>query len=82
MTTTQTFSGLVKWFNKDLGFGFIAVAPSVKLEFGIPVDKDLYVHAENLNVPFPRFLQPEQKVTFEIQVAAKGPRAINVEVIP
>jgi cold shock protein len=80
MKSNQTYNGIVKWFNKELGFGFIAVSPSVKLEYGIAVDKDLYVHAENLNVEFPRHLKPEQRVQFEIEVGKKGPRAVNVSV--
>lgn len=78
----QQHTGVVKWFNKDLGFGFLAVAPGVKQEFGIPMDRDLFVHAENIQAAYPgKVLEPEQKVSFDVQIASKGPRAINVTLI-
>lgn len=76
MTTHQ---GIVRWYKPGLGFGFIAVPASVKAEFGIPVDRDLFVHAEGIN-GYPKDLQPDQRVAFEIERADRGPRAINVRV--
>lgn len=78
-TTTRKFSGIVKWFQPSLGYGFIAVAPSVKMEFGIDPEFDLFFHAKEVKVVFPRKLQAEDRVQFSIVVASKGPRAINVE---
>lgn len=61
--------GLVKWYNEDKGFGFIA-----------PVDgsKDVFVHISALQGDDFNTLFEGQKVEFVIEAGAKGPAAANV----
>jgi cold shock CspA family protein len=79
-TKTRLFQGVVKWFNATLGYGFIAVAPVVKQEFGIGMEFDLFFHGKDAHFAFPTKPQPEDRVQFNIVASGKGPRAINVEV--
>lgn len=60
-------NGVVKWFNADKGFGFIAP------ESG---SKDLFVHISNVNGG--GALQEGERVTFDEQEGRKGPEAGNV----
>lgn len=76
---TQRRTGRVRWFNANLGYGFIAVAPSVKREFDIDPEFDLFFHAKEVRVKFPKKLEADQSVTFNVVIGSKGPRAINVE---
>lgn len=80
-TSHRNQHGVVKFFNSVLGFGYIAVAPSLKLKIGMEAEHDLYVHRANVLVPFPHNLDPESKVTFDVHTTDKGPRAVNVEVL-
>lgn len=61
-------SGVVKWFNGDKGFGFIA--PD---EGG---DKDAFVHITNINGGVR--IDEGDRVTFDIEDSARGPQAVNV----
>lgn len=62
-------TGIVKWFNSEKGFGFIA-----------PDDggKDLFVHHSDVNSAGRVMLDEGQKVEFEVGEGQKGPCAKNV----
>lgn len=63
-----TNKGVVKWFNDEKGFGFIAQ------ESG----GDLFVHFSAINGSGRRSLSEGQRVTFEVAQGQKGPQAVNV----
>ena len=60
--------GVVKWFNAEKGFGFIAVE-------GGP---DVFVHHTAIATQGYRTLEENQRVEFEIVQGAKGPQAESV----
>ena len=66
----QLESGIVKWFNEEKGFGFIA------RESG----DDVFVHFTAINMEGRRTLLEGQNVTFEVTAGQKGPQAENVSV--
>ena len=61
--------GTVKWFNADMGFGFIA-----------PDDgsADVYVHFNDIGGGGFGSLDRSQRVRFEIGHGARGPQAFDV----
>jgi cold shock protein len=61
--------GTVKFFSDQKGFGFITPDEG---------GKDLFVHQSAINAEGFRSLRENQRVTFEVQQDAKGPRAVNV----
>ena len=61
--------GIVKWFNGEKGYGFIAP------EDGGP---DVFVHYSAINSSGFRSLEENQRVSFEVQAGPKGPQATNV----
>jgi CspA family cold shock protein len=63
--------GVVKWFNAEKGFGFIAV------EGG----SDVFVHYSAIQGEGYRTLAENQRVDFEITQGQKGPQAANVRPI-
>ena len=65
-------TGTVKWFNDDKGFGFITPDDS---------GKDLFVHHSAIVAEGYRSLQDNQRVSFDTEADAKGPRAVNVQVV-
>jgi CspA family cold shock protein len=67
----QIESGIVKWFNEEKGFGFIA------RESG----DDVFVHFTAINMEGRRNLLEGQNVNFEVTAGDKGPQAENVTVI-
>ena len=67
----QLESGIVKWFNEEKGFGFIA------RESG----DDVFVHFTAINMEGRRNLLEGQNVSFEVTAGEKGPQAENVTVI-
>ena len=67
----QLESGIVKWFNEEKGFGFIA------REGG----EDVFVHFTAINMEGRRTLLEGQNVTFEVTSGQKGPQAENVTVV-
>ena len=62
-------TGVVKWFNDQKGYGFIA-----------PYDggKDVFVHHTAIQEQGFRSLVEGQKVSFDITQDVKGARAVNV----
>ena len=65
-------TGIVKWFNSDKGFGFIA-----------PDDgsKAVFAHFSAINSSGFRSLEENQHVEFDVQEGPKGPQAANITVL-
>ena len=64
--------GTVKFFSDDKGFGFITPDEG---------GKDLFVHHSAIVADGYRSLQDNQRVSFDEESDAKGPRAVNVQVV-
>jgi CspA family cold shock protein len=64
--------GVVKWFNGEKGYGFIARDND---------EKDVFVHFSAINAEGFRTLREGQRVEFEVAQGDKGPQAQNVEII-
>ncbi|MDX2848607.1 MULTISPECIES: cold-shock protein [Streptomycetaceae] len=62
-------SGVVKWFNSEKGFGFIAQ------DGGGP---DVFAHYSNISGNGYRELQEGEHVTFDVTQGQKGPQAENI----
>ena len=62
--------GTVKWFNNQKGYGFITAEDG----------KDVFVHFSGLNMEGFKTLEGAA-VEFDITDGAKGPQAVNVEVV-
>lgn len=63
--------GTVKWFNNQKGYGFITAEDG----------KDVFVHFSGLNMEGFETLEEGASVEFDITDGAKGPQAVNVEVV-
>ena len=63
--------GTVKWFNNQKGYGFITAEDG----------KDVFVHFSGLNMEGFKSLEEGAAVEFDITDGAKGPQAVNVEVV-
>ncbi|NHC44468.1 cold-shock protein [Motilibacter aurantiacus] len=61
--------GVVKWFNAEKGFGFIAQ------DGGGP---DVFVHYSAITTQGYRTLEENQRVEFEVTQGQKGPQAEQV----
>ena len=63
-------TGTVKFFNTTKGFGFI-----------VPDDgsKDVFVHISAVERSGLSHLSEGQKVTYEVQPDARGPKAVNLQ---
>ncbi|MCM3689534.1 cold-shock protein [Kocuria rosea] len=66
-------TGVVKWFNAEKGFGFIA-----------PDDgsADVFAHFSAINSGGFRSLEENQRVQFKVQQGPKGLQAANITVLP
>jgi cold shock protein len=64
--------GTVKFFSDEKGFGFITPDEG---------GKDLFVHHSAIVGDGYRSLQENAKVSYDEEADAKGPRAVNVQVI-
>ena len=63
--------GTVKWFNNQKGYGFITAEDG----------KDVFGHFSGLNMEGFKSLEEGAAVEFDITDGAKGPQAVNVEVV-
>jgi CspA family cold shock protein len=64
-------SGVVKWFNNEKGYGFIAVDGG----------DDVFVHYSAIQADGYRSLDENQKVEFEVVQGPKGPQADSVKIV-
>ena len=64
-------SGVVKWFNNEKGYGFIAVDGG----------DDVFVHYSAIQADGYRSLDENQKVEFEVVQGPKGPQADSVKLV-
>ena len=69
MTRAMTI-GTVKFFNASKGFGFISPSDG---------GKDVFVHISAVEASGLASLSEGQKVSFDIQPDAKGPKAVNLK---
>ena len=65
----MSVSGKVKWFNETKGFGFIAREDK---------EKDVFVHISAVRTAGMDGLKEGQAITFDVDIAAKGPCAVNL----
>lgn len=63
------YTGSVKWFNAEKGYGFITQDNG---------GKDVFVHYRAIQCEGYKTLPEGQKVTFEIEEGQKGLQAANV----
>ncbi|MCC3768792.1 cold-shock protein [Streptomyces sp. UNOC14_S4] len=62
-------TGIVKWFNSEKGYGFIAQDGG---------GADVFAHYSNIALRGFRELHEGQKVSFDITQSQKGPQAENI----
>ena len=60
--------GIVKWFNDSKGFGFIE-----SKEHG-----DVFVHYSAIAGDSFKTLAEDDRVSFDVEMGPKGPKAVNV----
>ena len=65
----MSVNGKVKWFNETKGFGFIARDDK---------EKDVFVHVSAVRTAGMDGLKEGQAITFDVDIAAKGPCAVNL----
>ncbi|MCX6638893.1 MAG: cold-shock protein [bacterium] len=61
-------NGVVKWFNKNKGYGFISSED----------EKDVFVHFSSIRGKGYRVLEEGDEVVFDLMPGPKGPQATNV----
>ncbi len=64
-------TGIVKWFSKDKGYGFICQDDG----------GDIFVHISDIQEE-PKILLDGQAVEFELEKGARGLKAKDVKVVP
>ena len=64
----RTGSGVVKWFSKNKGYGFIVT----------PDNEEIFVHFSSINGRGYRVLEAGDRVTFEVMAGPKGLQAFHV----
>ncbi|MFB7842429.1 MULTISPECIES: cold-shock protein [unclassified Microbacterium] len=65
-------TGIVKWFNTEKGFGFIAPDDGTA---------DVFAHFSAITGDGYRNLEENQKVSFDSERGPKGMQAANIQVI-
>ena len=65
------YTGKVKWFNAEKGFGFIIGTDG----------KDVFVHFSSINSKGYRTLEEGQTVTYDLIESERGKQAANVSVV-
>jgi cold shock protein len=65
-------TGVVKWFNPEKGYGFIAVEGR---------DDDVFVHYSAIQMSGYRTLEEGQRVEFDVGPGQKGEEAQNVRAV-
>jgi len=68
---SERTTGTVKWFNASKGFGFIARDGG----------EDVFVHHSAIVSEGYRTLEEGQRVEFDVESGAKGPKAVNVKAL-
>jgi len=66
----MSINGKVKWYNGTKGFGFIAREDK---------EKDVFVHRTAVEAAGLRDLREGDELTFDVDIAAKGPCAVNIQ---
>lgn len=65
-------TGIVKWFDTDKGYGFIAPDDGTA---------DLFAHFSAIEGSGRRDLEDNQRVEFDVEQGARGPQAANIRKI-
>ena len=65
------YTGKVKWFNAEKGFGFIIGTDG----------KDVFVHFSSINAKGYRTLEEGQTVTYDLIESERGKQEANVSVV-
>lgn len=68
MVAERTGVGVVKWFSKNKGYGFITD----------PDGEEIFVHFSSINGRGYRTLEAGDRVTFEVMTGSKGLQAFHV----
>lgn len=63
-------TGTVKFFNTVRGYGFIAPDDD---------DKDVFVHGSAVERSNLRYITEGDRLSFEVQQDARGPKAVNLQ---
>lgn len=66
--------GIVKWFSKDKGYGFI-------VPVGEDDKKDIFVYSKDIQETG-KMLIDGQHVEFDVEIGHRGRKASNVKVLP
>lgn len=66
---SQSYTGIVKWFNNAKGFGFIQHEPT---------GEDVFVHFSSIEGEDFKTLKEGEKVEYEIEKGEKGLHAVRV----
>lgn len=73
MAIGERATGVTKWFNEELGYGFIMVQGQ---------EKDIFVHRQQLFRSGVEKLAEGDKVNFIINDGRKGKFATNIQKVP